>query len=246
MEYKGEGMVYVAQKKAGIILGYTNFALRMLIQLIYIPFMLKILGPNKYGIYQLTTSVVSYLSILDFGLGTAYLKFYSEVIHKKDEERKLNSTYLSVFMLIAFVAFAISILMSVYSRPLLGNKITLAEVSTAKIVFVILGINMAVSFINSVFVAIIISREEFFFQKILELITIIANPALVLPLLFAGRGVVGIVSIQSAIAVFSLLTNMYYCIVKIHVPISIGVFDAGLLKRVSSFSVFLLINTYQS
>ena len=47
MEYKGEGMVYVAQKKAGIILGYTNFALRMLIQLIYIPFMLKILGPNK-------------------------------------------------------------------------------------------------------------------------------------------------------------------------------------------------------
>ena len=236
-------MAHIAQKKAGIFLGYTNFVLRMLIQLIYIPFMLKILGPSRYGIYQLTTSIVSYLSILDFGLSTAYLKFYSEVIQKKNEEKRLNSTYLSVFIFIALAAFAICILMSVYAKPLLGNKISLEEVTIAKTVFVILGANMAVSFINNVFYAIIISKEEFFFQKILELITIIANPILVLPLLFSGRGVVGIVCIQSIIAVFSLLTNMYYCIIKMHIPISIGFIDIGLLRRVSSFSFFLLINT---
>ena len=48
------------QLKLGVILSYLSTGLNMLIQLIYTPIMIRLLGQSEYGLYTLVGSVVSY------------------------------------------------------------------------------------------------------------------------------------------------------------------------------------------
>ena len=51
------------QRKAGVILQYLQMGLGILIQLIYTPIMLKILGDNEYGIYSLSNSIIRTIQV---------------------------------------------------------------------------------------------------------------------------------------------------------------------------------------
>lgn len=230
------------QRKIGIILGYVNYGVKMLIQLIYVPIMLRLLGGNEYGVYQLVASVVSYLSILDCGFSSAYLKFYAETIGKKQEEKRLNGTYLSIFGFIAVIVVVIGCVLAENIDTVLGNKLTVSELKLASILMKILAINLGIGFINSVFSAFVVSRECFLFQRIVNLIVSIVNPMLVIPMLLMGYGSIGMVVVSLVIGIITLVINIWYCVTKIKVPLQIGILDLGVMKRVSKFSFFLLLN----
>ena len=57
----------VNQLKMGTILSYLSIVIQSLSAIIYTPVMLRLLGQNEYGLYQLGSSAVSYLSLLSFG-----------------------------------------------------------------------------------------------------------------------------------------------------------------------------------
>ena len=65
------------QKKAGVLLSYGQTALSTLISLTYTPVMLRLLGQSEYGLYTLVNGFVSNLSLLSFGMGSAYMRYYS-------------------------------------------------------------------------------------------------------------------------------------------------------------------------
>ena len=83
------------QRKFGVVLGYANFVVKMVTQLVYVPIMLKMLGQSEYGVYQLVASIIAYLSLLNFGFGGSYLRFYSQCKgdKKTTEWRSKNTTY---------------------------------------------------------------------------------------------------------------------------------------------------------
>ena len=94
------------QRGLGIILGYINFFVNMATQLIYVPLMLGILGQNEYGVYQLVASIISYLSLLNFGFGGSYLRFYAKCKGDSKKEKQLNGTFLLIFLFFALLAFS--------------------------------------------------------------------------------------------------------------------------------------------
>ena len=62
------------QKKAGVLLSYGQTILSTLISLTYTPVMLRLLGQSEYGLYTLVNGFVSNLSLLSFGMGSAYMR----------------------------------------------------------------------------------------------------------------------------------------------------------------------------
>ena len=52
----------IDQRKAGVLLSYAGEIIKILVNLVYTPIMLRLLGQSEYGLYQLVYSVVSYLS----------------------------------------------------------------------------------------------------------------------------------------------------------------------------------------
>ena len=74
------------QIKAGAALNYVIIGINALVGLLYTPYMLRMLGQNEYGLFSLVASVISYLTILDFGFGNAIVRY----IHRKVSDGKQN------------------------------------------------------------------------------------------------------------------------------------------------------------
>ena len=82
-----------------LLLATTNF--------ITAPIILKQLGESEYGVYQMVLSMVSYMSILDFGLHNVTTRFVSKYRATKDDElqRKFLGTNILLFGLIMLLIF---------------------------------------------------------------------------------------------------------------------------------------------
>lgn len=91
------------QLKIGVMLSYVSIIAQNIISIVYTPVMLRLLGQSEYGLYQLVYSVVSYLGLLSFGFGSAYVRFYSRYKVKDDQDgiAKLNGMFMIVFTIIA-------------------------------------------------------------------------------------------------------------------------------------------------
>ena len=89
----------VNQLKMGTLLSYLTIAIQNISAIIYTPLMLRFLGQNEYGLYQLGSTTVSYLGLLSLGFSSSYVKFYYKYKVKDQEEeiRKLNGIFLLVF-----------------------------------------------------------------------------------------------------------------------------------------------------
>lgn len=231
------------QRKFGVALGYINFVVKMVTQLLYVPIMLKILGQNEYGVYQLVASIIAYLSLLNFGFGGSYLRFYAQCKGNKKKEEELNGTFLSVFIIFAIIAFIIGIVMVVNAKQILGNKLTANEIELSKILLFILAFNMALTFPISVFSSIISSREAFIFQKLVELLKNIANPFLMILVLLLGKGSIGLVCVTTVFTIVAGIVNIWYAIVKIGARFTFRCSNIGLIKEIGVFSFFIFLNS---
>ena len=78
------------QLKIGVMLSYVSIIAQNIISIVYTPVMLRLLGQSEYGLYQLVYSVVSYLGLLSFGFGSAYVRFYSRYKVKMIKMELLN------------------------------------------------------------------------------------------------------------------------------------------------------------
>ncbi len=231
------------QIKAGAILGYVNYAVTMLIQLAYVPILLRLLGQAEYGVYQLVASVISYLSLLNFGFGGSYLRFYSQCKGDKKKEDSLNGSYFIVFCIFAIIAFIAGIILTVNTKVVLGTKLTANELDLAQKLMFIMAINMAISFPISVFSAIVTSRECFIFQKVVELLKSVFNPILVIFALLLGYGSIGLVLASTVLTVIAAGINIWYVLVKINAGFDFHKFNMKLMREVGAFSFFIFLNS---
>ena len=63
------------QLKAGAALNYVVIILNMLVGLLYTPYMLRMMGQSEYALYSLMASVISYLTVLNLGMGNAIVRY---------------------------------------------------------------------------------------------------------------------------------------------------------------------------
>ena len=216
----------------------------MLINLIYTPVMIQILGQSEYGLYTLVGSVVSYLSLFSLGFSGAYLRFYSRYANKNDKVgiARLNGMFLVLFMVMSITAFVCGMVLSCFTGPIFGSNLTLEELEKAEILMRFLVVNIAFTFPSSVMDSIISSQEQFLFQRIVTLVGIICNPFICLPLLFLGYGSVAVVAVTTLITFTKLFVNSWYCLKKLHIQFDFHHFNWGLLKEMAGFSFFLFLN----
>ena len=97
------------QKKAGVLLSYGQTVVSTLISLVYTPVMLRLLGQSEYGLYTLVNGFISNLSLLSFGLGSAYVRYYSRAQVKDGEEgvSRINGMFMIIFLVIGALSLIV-------------------------------------------------------------------------------------------------------------------------------------------
>ncbi len=234
----------VNQLKAGAALSYISMGLGSIISIIFTPIMLRLLGQSEYGLYNLVASVVSYLGLLSFGFGSAYVRFYSRYKVKDDEENiaKLNGMFLTVFIIIGMITVLAGAVLVFNTDIIFGDKLTEGELSTGKILLAIMVFNLALSFPMSVFNSYITANEEFVFQKLLLVVKKIINPFAMLPVLLMGYKSVGVVVVTTLLTVVVEVSNMIFCFKKLKMKFSFKRFDLPLMKEMAVFSSYIFLN----
>ena len=234
----------INQRKAGVLLSYAGELVKILVNLIYTPIMLRLLGQSEYGLYQLVYSVVSYLSLLSLGFGSSYLRFFSryKAINDEDEIARLNGMFMIIFCSISVICLLCGAVMVENIRNIFGTGLTDREYETARILMGLLIINLAMTFPNSVFNCSITAHERFLFQKLLIFLQNLFSPFLTLPLLIMGYGSVGMVSATTLLTFTVLLSNMFYCFKKLHISFKFIGLKIALLKEMWVFTFFIFLN----
>lgn len=236
--------MHINQRKAGVILSYAGEIVKILVNLVYTPIMLRLLGQSEYGLYQLVYSVVSYLSLLSLGFGSSYLRFYSRYKAQNDEDgvAKLNGMFILIFCSISVICILCGTVMVRNIRTIFGTGLTESEYATAKVLMELLIINLALTFPNSVFNCSITAHEKFLFQKLLILLQNLFSPFLTLPLLIMGYGSIGMVSVTTLLTFVLLISNMFYCFKKLHVRFAFHGLKISLFKEMWIFTFFIFLN----
>ena len=232
------------QLKAGILLSYISNGISVVIQVVYMPIMIRLLGQSEYGLYTLVSGVVSYLSLFSLGFAGAYLRFFSRFNQKKDRNglASLNGMFFIIFLILAFIALICGLTLSFFPKQVFGSKLSGSELSEARILMIILVFNIAISLICSMFDSIVSAYEQFIFQRIVSLLAVIINPFICFPLLLMGYGNIMIVVVSLIITIGKLCINFWFCVRKLKIPISFHNFQFPLLKEMGAFSFFLLLN----
>lgn len=234
----------VNQLKAGAILNYVVLFLNNILGLLYMPYLLRMLGQNEYGLYSLVASVIAYLTVLDLGFGNAIIrytaKFKAEC--KLNEQYEMFGMFVVLYVVIGFVSFLLGLVLYFNVGTLFGDTMSQLELERARIMMLMMVINVAVTFPFSVFGAIITAYENFVFQKVVNIIRIVLNTIVMIALLEMGYKAVAMVVLQTVFNIGTLLLNYFYCIHKLKIKILFAKFDWSFLKEVSVYSFWILLN----
>ena len=94
------------QKKVGVLLSYGQTVISTIISLVYTPVMLRLLWQSEYGLYTLVNGFISNLALLSFGLGSAYVRYYSRAQVKDGEEgvSRIKGMFMVIFLCISLLS----------------------------------------------------------------------------------------------------------------------------------------------
>lgn len=232
------------QRKAGAILSYVNIAASIIVGLLYTPLMLRLLGQAEYGLYSLIGAFVGYLSILDMGLGNTIIRYMSIncVTGSKQREAELNTLFLLIYSGLGCLVVCVGTGIYFHLGDIFGQSLSEAELVKARIMTALFVFNIAASFPLGIFSAIMTVYERFIFLRITNILRVLLNPILVLPLLYAGYGSVMMVVVSTVLNLSCLLANMWYSFRYLHIKFRIGRYQRTLLWEMAVYSFFVFLN----
>lgn len=232
------------QISKGVMLSFIAQGVAVLVNLVYTPLMVRILGQYEYGLYQVVQSVVNYLNLMNFGFTGAYIHFYSLEKARPDSSMgvaRLNGMFLRIFLFITLICLAAGAFL-VQHIEILGTKLTEADYVTARKLMILLALNMAVSFPNSVFTVYVAANERFVFKQATTILLYVLIPLCNLPVLWLGFGSTGVAAVTLGLSLLRLGLNMGFCLGRLKMQFRFGRFDKALLFSLVSFTFFIFLS----
>lgn len=233
------------QRKSGTILSYLHIIISNTISIFYTPYMLEMMGQSEYGLYGTASSFISYLSILSFGIGGAYIRFNAKcrAENNREEEKRLNGMFLTVFSFLAVLVFIGGMVCIVLAGELVKETFTSQELSKLRTIMLILTLNMMLTFICNVVTMALQAYEKYICIRVVQLVAGIITPVLNIVALHKGGRAVTVALISFLVSVACNLVYLVYARKSIKLEFSFKGFRKDVLTEIFVFSCFLFINS---
>lgn len=232
------------QRKVGAVLSYISIATGIVVSVLYTPIMLRLLGQSEYGLYSLTASIVSYLSLLGFGLTAGYVRFYSLAKAKDDggEISRLNGMFLVVLTIIAMIAMVGGIIIACNADTIMNHKLMPAELQKVQILTLLLSFNLAITFPAGLANSYITVHERFVFLKMVQITKSIAHPFFVIPILLLGYASIGMAGVIVFVNFCAESVIAWYCLKRLKMRFDFSHFEKKRFVEICIFSSYIFLN----
>lgn len=231
--------------KAGALLSYVNLALGCIIPLLYTPIMLRILGQAEYGLYSLANSVISYLSLLNFGVGAVVVRFVTQYRAKNDDDgaRRVLGLFVTIYSVLSAIVFIGGIILASVSDVFFAEGLSASEIERLRVLVIILATGMAVTFPQSVFSSVAVAYEKFIFRRLLNIVATIAAPIINLAVLAAGFGTIGMAIGSTVSQICFTIIFLLYCKKSLGIYPVFHQMPTQLLRELFGYCAFVFLAT---
>lgn len=230
----------INQLRAGVMLSYLNLAVGNLIPILYTPIMLRLLGQEEYGVYGIANSLVGYLSLLNFGLGSSIVRYiakYRAEGDKKNEERTVGLFFL-LYTIIGALIIVVGCILGNQVGLFYGETLSGEEIKTLKILVIMLSISMGILMPLNVFASLIMAHERYVFSGVIRIISSVLSPVFNLTALYLGFASFGLVISTSALSIGVNLVYVIYGIRTLKIRPRFSHYPKGLMKEILYYSSF--------
>lgn len=231
------------ERKIGAVLSYFSITVNTVIQLLYTPLLVRMLGQSDYGLFSLVSSIIGYLTVLDLGFGNAIIVYTAKyrTQERYDELRKLHGMFKVVFYIIGIFSGLLGLVLYFNVDSFFAKSMTDVEVQKMRIMMLILTFNLVVTFSFSLYNSIISAYEKFIYQKALAILSSVLKPMLMIPLLFLGYKSIALCVVITLVNIIVLLSNYIFCRYSLKLEIKYQGFNFKLFKKIFSYSIWIFL-----
>tara|TARA_B110000211_G_C14025761_1_gene529746 strand:- start:35 stop:1534 length:1500 start_codon:yes stop_codon:yes gene_type:complete len=233
----------MSQLKKGALLSYISIFLTNVIGLILTPFIIKNLGDAEYGLYTLIGAFIGYISVFDFGLNNTIIRFVAKYRAEKDRigEENFLAITMAIYILISILIIVIGICLYFNLDFIFNDSLTIFELEKAKVMFLILIFNLAITLPGGAFTAICSGYEHFVFPRIINIVRYIVRSLMIFSLLLFGGDAIGMVILDTIMNLLVIIINGYYVFNKLNVKFKMHSFELLFVKEIFSYSVWIFV-----
>ncbi len=219
--------------------GYT---VTSIIMFLTIPYLIKKLGTEVYGIYVLLTSIGGYYGLLDLGLGQGITKFIAEY-NEKNETHNIIKSINAALLLQIVLGLSISIILVLFSDAILHFlNISNEYYPVVKNSFFVCTIGFFFTMISGTFNAIMAGFQRYdITSKIDVMMNIGINVSLVIVLML-GKGLFEIVCVTIGYSFVGCCVYFFFVTRQMRNTPWIFIVDIQQFKSIFQFSGFLFLS----
>lgn len=226
----------MSQRMSGVALSYLLIMVRLVITLLFTPFLVASLGTEGYGLFALAGAMAAYLYILDFGMNDSVLRFF--VTHERDHAARdgFLGRMLGLYAGLGLAVLLLALAFSALAGPVFGGSNTPGQVALLRSMIVINGAGAAVLIAFNPFGALLSAAERFVFLRGLEIASTIVAMLVLVAVLRAGYGPVEVVAVTAGFTALQALLRPVYAVLHLRVRLRIGLPDLRELRRVGGYA----------
>ena len=224
---------------------YIRMLLVMAITLITVRFVLKALGIEDYGIYNVLAGLVTSMSFVSMSMQMATQRFYAYALGEKNDDN--SKLYFNLSLLIyVILVIVIIILAETVGLWFLYNKMVIPESRfvAALWIYHFALLSFVITMFATPFSAMIIAHEDMGVFTLISLTDCILKFAILLPLLFiSGDKLIIYGILLLCVAVIKGCINIFYCKKHYSECKFAKIWDKNQFKLILSYSGWTMFGT---
>jgi len=234
MSIKGQAMKNVSATWLSLLVhAIVSFALS--------PLVLHRLGDAGFSVWILVFSLTGYFGLLDLGIRSSVVRYVAKAAATGDEDqlRQLVASSLVFYLGVAVLVLILTGIGSVYLAVLFKIPVTLLP--TARILFLLAGASVALTFPLTVFAGVLEGLQNFAQVQVTQMaITVLRGLAVAFALSQGGRLLaIGAVTVGANLLGYLVLMWMAYRTVPL--PLSLRGADVQKLGKLARYGAFAFI-----
>lgn len=234
-----------SSRRIGVVVSYAYTVCSILVQLVYVPLLLSSIGQEEYGLYQLIGSVISYVVSINGILAAGVGRYYCMYKANGDVVRMENTLAIAKRMYWAMSAATMVIMFGIVAafRAAYEGSFTAAQVDECSLMLVVLGVNCVVTMNNAINISVITANERFLFLKGSQIVTLVAQPILVLVLTNVWPSALTVSCVVLAMNALCAAIQRFYVSNVLKERHAYHGWDKGLAKGLVGFSAVIVLVT---
>lgn len=231
------------RRRAGAVVSYVYMMAQIVVQLVYVPLLLRGIGQEEYGLYQLVGSIMSYIMSINSVLAAGVSRYYC--MYRSEGDARMAANTLAIAKRLYWAVSAAALLVVCCLIPVVQvvyqGSFTHEQLNECSLMLVVLGLNTVVSMNNTINVAAITAEERFVFLKGSQLVTLVAQPLVVILLISRVPSALAVTLVVLAMNILCATIQRVYAQGFLKVQYTYSGWDRSLVRGLLGFSVAIVL-----